>query len=119
MTENGYPVVYGANGKIGFYSSYTHQKPTLLIGCSGSCGSVHRTEPYSYANGNAMALDDLNQDRADIRYLYHLFLRRGFRDVITGTSQPQIIQQHIRGVEISLPPLEEQRRIAAILDKAI
>jgi type I restriction enzyme S subunit len=115
LAENGFPV-YGANGKIGFYSSYTHQEPTLLIGCRGSCGSVHITEPYSYANGNAMALDDLNQDRADIKYLYHLFVRRGFRDVITGTSQPQIIQQHIRSVEIPLPPLEEQRRIAAILD---
>ena len=117
LTDNGFPV-YGANGKIGFYGSYTHQEPTLLIGCRGSCGSVHITEPYSYANGNAMALDDLNQDRADIKYLYHLFIRRGFRDVITGTSQPQIIQQHIRSVEIPLPPLEEQRRIAAILDKA-
>jgi type I restriction enzyme S subunit len=117
LTDNGFPV-YGANGKIGFYGSYTHQEPTLLIGCRGSCGSVHITEPYSYANGNAMALDDLNQDRADIKYLYHLFIRRGFRDVITGTSQPQIIQQHIRSIEIPLPPLEEQRRIAAILDKA-
>lgn len=116
LTENGFPV-YGANGKIGFYSSYTHRKPTLLIGCRGSCGSVHITEPYSYANGNAMALDELNQDRADIKYLYHLFVHRGFRDVITGTSQPQIIQQHIRSVEIPLPPLEEQQRIAAILDK--
>lgn len=65
-----------------------------------------------------MALDELDEDIADLRYLYHYFSRRGFRDVITGTSQPQIIQQHLKTVEIPLPPLKEQRRIAGILDKA-
>jgi len=117
MVNDGF-AVYGANGKIGFATEFTHAKPTLLIGCRGSCGSVHITEAFSYANGNAMALDDLDESIADLRYLYHYFLHRGFRDVITGTSQPQIIQQHLRQVEIPLPPLEEQRRIAAILDKA-
>lgn len=116
LVADGFPV-YGANGKIGFATQFTHAKPTLLIGCRGSCGSVHITEPFSYANGNAMALDDLDEGIADLRYLYHYFLHRGFRDVITGTSQPQIIQQHLRQVEIPFPPLEEQRRIAAILDK--
>ncbi|MEY3767735.1 MAG: hypothetical protein RLZZ11_805 [Cyanobacteriota bacterium] len=117
LVADGFPV-YGANGKIGFATEFTHAKPTLLIGCRGSCGSVHITEPFSYANGNAMALDDLDEGIADLRYLYYYFLRRGFRDVITGTSQPQIIQQHLRQVEIPIPPLEEQRRIAAILDRA-
>ena len=117
LVADGYPV-YGANGKIGFATEFTHSKPTLLIGCRGSCGSVHVTEPFSYANGNAMALDDLNEECIETKYLYHYFLHRGFQDVITGTSQPQIIQKHLRQVEIPLPPLEEQRRIAAILDKA-
>ena len=117
LVTDGFPV-YGANGKIGFATEFTHAKSTLLIGCRGSCGSVHITEPFSYANGNAMALDDLNEEWIEIKYPYHYFLHRGFRDVITGTSQPQIIQQHLRQVEILLPPLEEQRRIAAILDKA-
>lgn len=117
LVADGFPV-YGANGKIGFATEFTLAKPTLLIGCRGSCGSVHITEPFSYANGNAMALDDLDEDIADLRYLYHYFLHRGFQDVITGTSQPQIIQQHLRQVAITLPPLEEQRRIAAILERA-
>ena len=117
LVADGFPV-YGANGKIGFATEFTHSKPTLLIGCRGSCGSVHITEPFSYANGNAMALDELNEEWFEAKYLYYYFLHRGFQDVITGTSQPQIIQQHLRQVEIPLPPLEEQRRIAAILDKA-
>jgi type I restriction enzyme S subunit len=61
LVADGFPV-YGANGKIGFATEFTHSKPTLLIGCRGSCGSVHITEPFSYANGNAMALDELNEE---------------------------------------------------------
>jgi type I restriction enzyme S subunit len=117
MAETGYPV-YGANGKIGFADQFTHETPTLLIGCRGSCGSVHITEARSYANGNAMALDELDETRVELRYLYWFLISRGFADVITGSSQPQIIRQNLVRVEVPLPPLPEQRRIAAILDQA-
>lgn len=38
--------------------------------------------------------------------------------MISGSAQPQITGQGLTKVEIPLPPLEEQKRIAAILDKA-
>lgn len=117
MKSDGFPV-YGANGPIGFTDTFTHEEATILVGCRGSCGSVHITVPRSYANGNAMALDDLDKSRVEIRFLAHYLRNRGFRDVTTGTSQPQIIGQNISRVSIPLPPLPEQRRIAAILDKA-
>ena len=117
MTEAGYPV-YGANGRIGFASTFTHTAPTILIGCRGSCGTVHITEPRSYANGNAMALDKIDLRKFDLEFLYYFFASRGFSDVTTGSSQPQIIGQNLVRVEIPAPPLAEQRRIAAILDQA-
>ncbi|WP_152529054.1 restriction endonuclease subunit S [Stutzerimonas azotifigens] len=117
LLDDGYPV-YGANGKIGFYSEFTHEHPTLMIACRGTCGNVHISEPRSYINGNAMALDDLDGSRVDIKYLYYYLGERGFQDVISGTAQPQITGQGLTKVEIPLPPLPEQKRIAAILDKA-
>jgi len=65
-----------------------------------------------------MALDELDFNRADLKYLYYFFLSRGFEDVISGSAQPQITGQGLTKVEIPLPPLPEQKRIAAILDKA-
>ncbi|EAM8791757.1 hypothetical protein CJG89_001299 [Salmonella enterica subsp. enterica serovar Hato] len=118
LLESGYPV-YGANGKIGFYSKFTHELPTLMITCRGAtCGNVHISEPMAYINGNAMALDDIDRSKVDIKYLYYFFLKRGFDDVISGSAQPQITGQGLTKVEIPLPPLLEQKRIAAILDKA-
>jgi type I restriction enzyme S subunit len=54
----------------------------------------------------------------DRSYLYHCLQHRGFRDAITGAAQPQITRQNLTRVQIPLPLLDEQRRIAAILDKA-
>ncbi len=118
LHEEGFPV-YGANGKIGFFAEYTHEFPTLMVTCRGAtCGNVHISEPKSYINGNAMALDNLDAAKVDIKYLYYFLLSRGFDDVISGSAQPQITGQGLTKVEIPLPPLAEQKRIAAILDKA-
>jgi len=117
LSSEGYPV-YGANGKIGFYTEFTHEYPTLAITCRGAtCGSVHITEPKSYVNGNAMALDNLSA-KINIRFLYYYFLQRGFNDVISGSAQPQITGEGLSKVKIPLPPLPIQKRIAEILDAA-
>ncbi|MCT8736520.1 restriction endonuclease subunit S, partial [Glaesserella parasuis] len=39
LTEKGF-YVFGANGVIGFYDSYTYEKPQVLIGCRGTVGQV-------------------------------------------------------------------------------
>ena len=43
---------------------------------------------------------------------------RGFDDVISGSAQPQITGQGLQKVLVPLPSLEEQKRIAGILDEA-
>jgi len=64
-----------------------------------------------------MALDDLI-DSVDLRFLSNYLTMRGFTDVITGSAQPQIIRSNIEKIEIPLPPLEVQRQIAGVLDRA-
>jgi type I restriction enzyme S subunit len=61
-------------------------------------------------------------ERLDRNYLYH-FLRTD--EVIgrattmsSGANLPRISPRHLANFEIPLPPLDEQRRIAAILDQA-
>jgi len=117
LLDGGYPV-YGANGKIGFYNQYTHVEATVLITCRGAtCGSITICEPYSYVNGNAMALDKLAAS-VDKNYLAFYLKKRGFYDVITGSAQPQIIRQNLISIKIPLPPFPIQQKIADILDRA-
>lgn len=116
LTKTGYPV-YGANGIIGYYTNYNHEQPTILITCRGAtCGTLNICAPFSYVNGNAMALDNLSEE-INIQYLYYYLLSRGLSDVITGSAQPQIVKQSLEKVKVTYPTLAEQRRIAAVLDK--
>ena len=117
ISEQGSYPVYGANGKMGYYDKFNHQYPTLLIGCRGTCGSLHITDEFSYTNGNAMSLDNL-KDSVDIKYLYYYLSFRGFNDVISGGVQKQITRENLKRVKVPLPSLEVQKAIAARLDKA-
>jgi type I restriction enzyme S subunit len=59
----------------------------------------------------------------DPSYLFHLIWNSKFRDLgaknMTGSAgQKRVPADFLRRLEIPLPPLPEQRRIAAILDKA-
>lgn len=109
LKNEGYPV-YGANGIIGFHNEFNHEKETLLIGCRGSCGEVHISQPKSYINGNAMCLDKLS-DNISLHYLYYFLKGYNFKPIISGSTQPQITQIGLRKVEIPIPPLETQQAI--------
>jgi type I restriction enzyme S subunit len=60
--------------------------------------------------------------KLDISYLKHVLLWKPYVDkansLCSGANLPRISPSSLLGIEIPLPPLEEQRRIAAILDKA-
>ena len=100
LVKDGYPV-FGANGIIGYFSDYNHEKPTLCITCRGAtCGTVNKSLPYSYVTGNSMALDDLDESVIMIDFLYYFLQYRGFNDVITGSAQPQITRQSLSKIII-------------------
>lgn len=63
-----------------------------------------------------------NQKSVDTRYFSHFFRTRDYRRKISslaaGLNINNLKNEHLDGLKIPLPSLDEQRRIAAILDKA-
>ena len=90
-----YPV-YGANGVIGYHTSYNHESPELVMGCRGSCGAMHITAPYSWINGNAMVIHPKEGVILSRKYLYYAILAEDLHDIITGTANPQITQTNLK-----------------------
>ena len=54
----------------------------------------------------------------DLRYIWHAFQQIDMYALADKTTVPAIRKSRLESVRIAVPPLEEQKRIAAILDKA-
>ena len=114
LTTSGYPV-YGANGKIGYFSEYNHKEPVLAVTCRGAtCGNLTLIPAFSYVTGNSMCLDNPRKDTSP-EYLFQFLAWRGLRDVISGSAQPQITRSPLQVVEIILPSKEKQDKIVSAL----
>ena len=61
-------------------------------------------------------------EKVDHSYFGHYFQTRRYREKVAslagGANINNLRNEHLNDLEVPLPPLEEQRRIAAILDKA-
>jgi type I restriction enzyme S subunit len=116
FTESGYPV-YGANGVVGFYKEFNHDKWQVTITCRGStCGTVNRTVEKCWITGNAMVVNSDQNKNLSKDFLYYVLLSQDLSKCITGTGQPQIVRDPLSNFEMILPSeLEEQTAIAEVL----
>jgi restriction endonuclease S subunit len=117
MDPNGPYPVYGANGQIGRHTVFNHEHSEIVLGCRGSVGEVHVTEPKSWITSNAMVVKP-DTSRLDQSFLLHVLRTLDLRPAIGGTAQPQITRTSLSNISFPLPPFPEQQRIAAILDEA-
>ena len=118
LLDNGKFPVYGANGIIGYYNEFNHEDTTVLITCRGAtCGNVHISIPKSYINGNAMALDNLNEKICLKEYLYYFLNYYDMTKIISGSAQPQITIQGLKKIYVKIYSIEEQKNIIKVLNK--
>lgn len=113
---SGFPV-YSANGIIGFSKIYNKEHKTVVLGCRGSVGSVHLTQPKSYITHNCFSIEPY--DLISTEFIYYLLKWLNISDVVTGTAQPQITITNLSPFKILLPPLGEQQRIVFKLETII
>ena len=75
------------------------------------------TSVETVIDNNSMGLVP-NLNLIDVDYLYHFMCKLDLYRYTGATTVPAIRKSTLEDIEIPLPPLEEQKRIAAILDKA-
>ncbi len=115
LKNTGFPV-YGANGVVGYWDTYNHDTDTLLIGCRGTCGTISIARGKSYVNGNAMCLDKLSNE-IELKYLYHFLKGYDFKNIISGSTIPQITIEGLQKVDVVIPTKEKQFEIISVFDK--
>lgn len=107
---------FGGNGVRGFVKNYSHDGAHLLIGRQGAlCGNVQRTRGRFYATEHAVVVttrEDINVDWA-----FHMLTLMNLNQYASKSAQPGLAVGKLEDVQIAVPPLEDQARIVAILDK--
>ncbi len=108
--------VFAANGPIGTHNQSRVKGPGVVTGRSGSIGKVHYVEKDYWPLNTALFVNNFHGN--DPKYVYYLLKVMRLERYSEGTGVPTLNRNNIHGISVSLPPLTEQKRIAAILEKA-
>ena len=102
-----------------FDPKYLVTKGDILVGMDGEFNSAEWSGVNSLLNQRVCKIVP-DETKLYSRYLLHFLPRhlKAIEDVTSFVTVKHLSVKDIRGIEIDLPPLEEQKRIAAILDKA-
>jgi type I restriction enzyme S subunit len=113
---------YGANGIQGTINDFIFDEPLVLLAEDGGHfdnpdrGIAYRVYGRTWVNNHAHVLRP--RKNIDINYLCRVLENYDVTPFVTGTTRGKLTKGGASEIPIPLPPLPEQRRIAAILDKA-
>ncbi|EID4388348.1 restriction endonuclease subunit S [Vibrio vulnificus] len=116
--ENGDIEVFGSAGLVGFHNESLFEQQTIVIGRKGSVGKVIWAPKGGWVIDTAYYLTVKENVVLDWRYLFYVLQNVRLDSKTITTSIPGLNRDDFYDTEIPLPPIEQQKRIAAILDKA-
>jgi len=106
--------VIGSFGITGYHDIAKAKGPGVTIGRSGASFGVVSYSPVNYWPHNA-ALYVTDFYGNDERFSYYFLKSIDFKNYNSGSAQPSLNRNYIYPIEIKVPPLPIQRKIAAIL----
>lgn len=106
--------VYGSNGIIGGSDEFRHENGVVIGRVGAYCGSVVYCPTKFWASDNTLVAYP-RSDSVDTKFLYYLLADAKLSRYAGGAAQPLVTQTVLKEVEVRVPPLPIQRRIAGIL----
>lgn len=112
---------YGANGVQDYVADYIFDDELVLLAeDGGNFGSkdkpiAYRVSGKCWVNNHAHVLKP--KEGVDVDYLCYSLMFYDVTGLVNGATRKKLTQADMRKIEILLPPLDEQRKIAAVLDK--
>jgi type I restriction enzyme, S subunit len=113
---------YGANGQQDSVADYIFDEPLILLAEDGGLfdqpdrGIAYLISGKSWVNNHAHVLRP--RDSVELTFLIRVLENYDVTPWITGSTRAKLTKAGASRIQIPLPPLAEQKRIAAILDAA-
>ena len=109
--------VFGSNGIIGQHNEAITDGSTIVIGRKGSLGEVNFSNVSCWPIDTTYYIDKSATD-TDLKWLAYQLSALGLTKLNKAAAVPGLNREDAYRQRLLLPPLEEQRRIAEILDRA-
>lgn len=112
---------YGANGVQDYVADYIFDDDLVLLAeDGGNFGSkdkpiAYRVSGKCWVNNHAHVLKP--KEGLNVDYLCYSLMFYDVTGLVNGATRQKLTQADMRKMEIPLPSLDEQRKIAAVLDK--
>lgn len=113
-SDNGVFPLYGSTGIIGSCDEYSHDGIFVLIARVGAnAGAINLVEDKFGVSDNTLVL--ICTQELNVQYVYSYLSFYNLNKLIFGSGQPLITGGQLKGLNLSLPALEEQQKIASFL----
>ena len=108
--------VAGSNGPDGKHSRALVCSPGVVVGRKGSAGSVYWYDEDCWPIDTTYYV--VPKVPLEMRWVYYLLHYLPLRSLATTTGVPGLNRHDAYALEVYLPVISEQRRVAEVLDKA-
>ncbi|TMO02091.1 restriction endonuclease subunit S [Pseudoalteromonas sp. S558] len=108
--------IYAANGQNGSHNEAKIKGPGVITGRSGTIGKVHYTSTDYWPLNTSLYVTNFHGN--DPKWVFYMLKAFQLERFVEGAGVPTLNRNLVHDELIPLPPLDEQKRIAAILDKA-
>ncbi|RMI01735.1 restriction endonuclease subunit S [Stutzerimonas nitrititolerans] len=115
-TAEGTVPVYGSTGLIGFTSDAAYSGDVVLVARVGAnAGRVNAVSGDFDVSDNTLIIRPI--DAWNLRFAFHQLTHMNLNQYAVGGGQPLVTGSLLKSLQVPLPSLKEQERIAGILDK--
>jgi type I restriction enzyme S subunit len=96
-----------------YHIEYKVKPPGVVTGRSGSLGSVQYLEKPFWPLNTTLWVKDFKGN--DPKFVFYLLQTLGLERYNSGAGVPTLNRNHLDGLDVAIPPLPTQRKIAATL----
>lgn len=113
--EEGDIPILGTGGLIGYASEPLYSKPSVLIGRKGTIDKPQFIDKPFWTI-DTLFYTKINEKVAYPMFLYYVFTTINWKKYNEATGVPSLSAKNISQINIKLPPLQEQKEMASIIE---
>ena len=105
--------VFGTNGQIGWHTEALYEEPSVIVGRKGAYRGIHYSRTPFFVIDTAFYLKP--KMNFDTKWAYYELLTHDINAMDSGSAIPSTSRDEFYSLDVRVPSIKEQRRIAHIL----